>query len=164
MNEYEKVMGIYLTARSIWMFTVLGVALVLVVSFAGSIVVPWRRARRARVGLSLLRVSMLRVRPPFGTSLEEVVDCLIRCKAAGMDVPIRSVLEHARPGGRIGKVADGLVIARELGLHLDWRHAAAMDLIGRDCLEGARKPGTPVEAPRDYVRLTEQTGSPLRDR
>jgi uncharacterized protein YqfA (UPF0365 family) len=97
-----------------------------------------------RVGLFSLVGMRLRKVPP-----SVIVTSKITAQKAGITVDINQLESHYMAGGNVKKVVEALIHAAKAHIHLDWEHATAIDLAGRDVLEAVRLSVNPkvIEAP-----------------
>ena len=97
-----------------------------------------------RVGIFTLFGMRLRKVPPG-----IIVTSKITAQKAGLDVSINQLESHFLSGGNVKKVVEALIHASKAHIHLDWEHATAIDLAGRDVLDAVKLSVNPrvIETP-----------------
>lgn len=97
-----------------------------------------------KVGLGSLMGMRLRKVPPA-----VIVTSKITAQKAGINVSVDMLESHFLAGGNVKKVVEALIHAAKAHIHLDWEHATAIDLAGRDVLEAVRLSVNPkvIETP-----------------
>jgi uncharacterized protein YqfA (UPF0365 family) len=97
-----------------------------------------------RVGIFTLFGMRLRKVPPG-----VIVTSKITAQKAGLDVSINQLESHFLSGGNVKKVVEALIHASKAHIHLDWEHATAIDLAGRDVLDAVKLSVNPrvIETP-----------------
>jgi len=86
----------------------------------------WLATRAASIDIDLMDLIGMRLRR---TNPSEVVLPFIKAKKAGLDIPIGKLEAHHMAGGRVDKVVDDLIAAKEANSPLGFERAAANDFI-----------------------------------
>jgi len=73
------------------------------------------------------RIGMVLRKVPVG----EVVRCVEKTEAEGLDVDIDQLQSHSLCGGHIESVVDALIFANRNGIEADWMTLCMLDLAGR---------------------------------
>lgn len=96
----------------------------------------WITAQFSGVRISIGQLIGMRLRrvPP-----KVMVDELIKASKAGLqDVKFNALEAHFLAKGNVNTVVDALISARNAGINLNFKQAAAIDLAGRDVLQAVR--------------------------
>ena len=122
-------------------YIVLGViAFVLIITFVSFFSV-WIRAfmSQAYVGFFNLIGMSLRKVPP-----KVIVDARIRSVKAGLPIETDPLEAHYMAGGNVINVVQALIAADKANIPLNFQHAAAIDLAGRDVYDAVRTSVNPM--------------------
>jgi uncharacterized protein YqfA (UPF0365 family) len=95
----------------------------------------WIQAKATQVPVSLLDMLAMTLRK---ISPARVVGCKIALAKAGVEVETADMEAHLLCGGNLEAVADALIAAHKAELGVDFRRLAAIDLAGRDVVDGVR--------------------------
>ncbi|NDV47353.1 hypothetical protein D0T49_09880 [Paludibacter sp. 221] len=99
--------------------------------------IPWITAKVASVHIPLSQLFLIRIRkiPP-----NEMVMCMIEIhKAELKDIHMNDLQAHYLAGGNVQNVIHALITAKCANINLTFRLAAAIDLAGKNILEGVIK-------------------------
>ncbi len=126
----------------------------------------WVRAFSAGVSINwftLIGISIRRVSPSI------IVDCRVIAVKAGLAISYEEIETHVLSGGRVINVVQALVMANKAKIPLDWQHACAIDLAGRDVLDAVRTSTHPKvidvpasKNPDDFISAIAKDGIQLK--
>ncbi len=139
---------------------VIGLLFVGLIFFVYLIPVPlWISAVFSKVPVSLFKLVGMRLRkvPP-----SVIVTSMITAHKAGLPVGSDQLESHFLAGGNVKKVVEALIHADKAHIHLDWEHATAIDLAGRDVLDAVKLSVNPRVIETPAVAAMAQNGIQVR--
>lgn len=92
-------------------------------------IMAWFKARRHGVRVDLMDIIGMKLRR---VDARWVIKHAILLKQAGLEVPLSRLETHYLAGGRLERVVEAIVIARQARVDLPWDHATVTDLAGKD--------------------------------
>jgi len=104
----------------------------------------WVQAKATQVPVTLLEMVAMTLRQVSPT---RVVSCKISLAKAGVEVDTADLEAHVLSGGHLEAVADALIAAHKADLGMDFRRLAAIDLAGRNVVDGVHTRVTPKVIP-----------------
>jgi uncharacterized protein YqfA (UPF0365 family) len=99
-------------------------------------------------GVPLGIVSLVRMRL-IGISPGAIVSNYVRARKAGLNLGIDQMQSHYLAGGNVDNVTLAMITAQRAQIPLEWQHAAAIDLAGRNVVEALQMSVNPkvIETP-----------------
>ncbi|MDN3513293.1 MAG: flotillin-like protein FloA [Candidatus Brocadia sp.] len=85
--------------------------------------------------VSILQMISMTLR---NVDVRSIVEYRIMAKKAGMDIAVTSLEAHSLAGGNVNHVVRALIAARKVNIGLDFDHACAIDLAGRDVFDAVK--------------------------
>lgn len=119
-----------LTIEFYFLFIVLGLIAIILVSILGKFLSLWFQAFVSGTPISLFNIIGMSLRkiPP-----RVIVNARINSYKAGLkDITVSDLETHFLAGGHVPEVVTALIAADKANISLDWRRATAIDLAGRD--------------------------------
>jgi uncharacterized protein YqfA (UPF0365 family) len=125
----------------------IGIGLVLAISFYFIPVGLWISAYFSGVPVSLFTLVGMRLRQ---VNPHAVIRPLISASKAGLSLEIDKLEAHYLAGGNVQQVVNALISADKANIDLNFQRATAIDLAGRDVLEAVKVSVNPkvIETPR----------------
>lgn len=120
-----------------------GLMLLLLLATAISL---WMQSRIAGAPVSIPKILSLQLKQ---INPRQAISAASLARRHGLDIPIDSIIAHAKAKGRPGRVVSSLVLAKGAEIPFSWEAAARMDLAGQDpvaFIQG-QWPTTPAAAP-----------------
>ncbi|MBW3572184.1 MAG: flotillin-like FloA family protein [Gemmatimonadetes bacterium] len=115
----------------------------------------WSTARELGLDFAFSRTMAMRLRQ---VAPARVYLPLRRARDGGVEISAHLTEAHLLAGGNLDRVVDAMVLAASRNVRLDFDHATALDLAGRDPLEIVRSgPRTP-DGQIDYAALFPKLG------
>ena len=118
----------------LWMvFLIIGaIVLFLWLIFTFIPIALWISATLAKAKINILALISMKLRriPPA-----RIVNPQVKAVRAGLSVPINKLEAHYLAGGNVDRVVNALIAAHKADIALNFEHAAAIDLAGRDVFE-----------------------------
>jgi uncharacterized protein YqfA (UPF0365 family) len=106
----------------------------------------WIRTIAAGVPLGIVTLVRMRL---IGISPSAIVSNYVRARKAGLNLSIDQMQSHYLAGGNVDNVTLAMITAQRAQIPLEWQHAAAIDLAGRNVVEALQMSVNPkvIETP-----------------
>ncbi len=117
-----------------WIFgAVVAIVLLLIFAVVFQFIGLWIQAYFSGAGVSLLDLIGMRMRK---VHLPTIVTSKIQLVKAGIhDIGTSDLESHYLAGGRVPAVVGAIIRSNRAAIDIDWRHACAIDLAGRDIID-----------------------------
>lgn len=117
-------------------FALLGIFLIVIVSFIFKYISLWFQAFISGAKISLVNIIAISLRkiPP-----RLIVTARINlCKAGLKNITVSDLETHFLAGGKVNNVVQAMIAADKADIKLDWKRATAIDLAGRNIFEAVK--------------------------
>ena len=121
----------------------------------------WISARAAGVNVGIFNLIGMRLRRVVPS---KIILPLVKANKAGLDVNANQLEAHYLAGGDVDRVVDALIAAHRATMSLTFQRAAAIDLAGRDVLEGVQMSVNPKVIETPFISAVAQNGIELKVR
>ncbi|HEY0797768.1 MAG TPA: flotillin-like protein FloA [Candidatus Baltobacteraceae bacterium] len=118
----------------------------------------WIRTIAAGVPLNVFALFRMRL---IGIQPSVIVTNLVRARKAGLMLTVDQMQSHYLAGGNVEKVTLALIAAQRAQIPLEWEHAAAIDLAGRDVLDAVQTSIIPKVIETPFFQGVAQNGIQL---
>lgn len=135
-------------------FIILAIIFVIIVTIAGRFISLWFQAFVSGTPIPLFNIIGMSLRkiPP-----QVIVNARINLYKAGLKtITVADLETHFMAGGHVPDVVSAMIAADKANIPLDWRHATAIDLAGRNIREAVQTSVNPkvIDCPRQGEYMT----------
>ena len=114
---------------------VVGILAMIFYWMIGSVFMLWFQALASNAPVGLFSLLFMRIRKVNPTV---IVTARITAKKAGIDISADKLEAHYMAGGHVVRVTNALIAANKANINLNFDHACAIDLAGRDVLDAVQ--------------------------
>ncbi len=139
-------------------FIVIAIAVIIFVIFYLLFFKVWLKANSNGLNITLANIIAMRLRK---VNCDDIVDAAIMLKREGVGFNFSELESLYLAGGRVKKVAEGLVAAKRADVRLEFNTAVAIELAGRDVVHSVKDCLTPKTFETDKVKAETKNGDKI---